>query len=121
MNKREYAQANKDWLEAKAKEEGVKALPKGIYYKVLNEGDQSSLQPLLGVLSRLTIQERPSTENSSIAAVGMFHWLAGYVTSLKVGSSPCSRCTSVTSGRCISQPRWVMVNFPNQAFLVAPR
>ena len=35
MNKREYIQANKDWLEAKSKEEGVKALPKGIYYKVL--------------------------------------------------------------------------------------
>ena len=35
MSKREYIQANKDWLEAKSKEEGVKALPKGIYYKVL--------------------------------------------------------------------------------------
>ena len=30
MAKREYIEANKDWLEAKAKEEGVKALPKGI-------------------------------------------------------------------------------------------
>jgi len=38
MSKRDYIQANKDWLEAKAKEEGVKALPKGIYYKVLSEG-----------------------------------------------------------------------------------
>ena len=38
MAKREYIQANKDWLEAKAKEQGVKALPKGIYYKVLIEG-----------------------------------------------------------------------------------
>ena len=38
MNKREYIQANKDWLEAKSKEEGVKALPQGIYYKVLSEG-----------------------------------------------------------------------------------
>ena len=37
MNKREYALANKDWLEAKAQEKGVKALPKGIYYKVLAE------------------------------------------------------------------------------------
>lgn len=45
MGKREYIQANKDWLEAKAKEEGVKALPKGIYYKVLSEGDQTSAQP----------------------------------------------------------------------------
>ena len=30
MAKREYIQSNKDWLEAKAKEDGVKALPKGI-------------------------------------------------------------------------------------------
>ena len=36
MNKREYRQANKDWLEAKAKEDGVKALSKGVYYKVIN-------------------------------------------------------------------------------------
>ena len=28
MNKRAYIQENKDWLEAKAKKEGVKALPK---------------------------------------------------------------------------------------------
>ena len=27
-------------MEAKAKEKGVKALPKGIYYKVLSEGNQ---------------------------------------------------------------------------------
>ena len=38
MNKREYAQTNQNWLTAKAKEEGVKPLPKGIYYKVLAEG-----------------------------------------------------------------------------------
>ena len=45
MSKREYIQANKDWLVAKSKEDGVKALPKGIYYKVLGEGNQSSAQP----------------------------------------------------------------------------
>jgi len=45
MAKQEYIQANKDWLEEKAKEDGVKALPKGIYYKVLNEGDQASTKP----------------------------------------------------------------------------
>ena len=45
MNKRAYIQENKDWLIAKSKEEGVKALPKGIYYKVLSEGDLSSTQP----------------------------------------------------------------------------
>ena len=45
MNKREYIQANKDWLEVKSKEDGVKALPKGIYYKVLSEGNRSSATP----------------------------------------------------------------------------
>ncbi len=45
MGKREYIQANKDWLEAKSKEEGVKALPKGIFYKVLSEGNASSAKP----------------------------------------------------------------------------
>lgn len=34
MNKREYAQANKEWLVNKAREEGVKQLPKDIYYNV---------------------------------------------------------------------------------------
>ena len=38
MNKREYAQANKEWLAAKAQEEGVRPLSKGAYYKVLTEG-----------------------------------------------------------------------------------
>ena len=30
MNKHDYMQANKDWLEAKSKEEGVNTLPGGI-------------------------------------------------------------------------------------------
>lgn len=38
MSKREYAQANKVWIEAEAQEEGVKALPRDIYYNVLAEG-----------------------------------------------------------------------------------
>lgn len=45
MNKREYAQANKVWIEAKAQEVGVKALPKGIYYKVLSEGQNDGRHP----------------------------------------------------------------------------
>ena len=45
VESREYIQANKDWLEAKAKEEGVKALPNGICYKVLAEGNAQSAKP----------------------------------------------------------------------------
>ncbi len=40
-----YLQANRDWLVAKSQEDGVKALPKGVYYKVLAEGDHSSATP----------------------------------------------------------------------------
>lgn len=45
MNKREYRQANKDWLEAKAKEDGVNALSKGVYYKVISEGKNDGGHP----------------------------------------------------------------------------
>lgn len=45
MKKREYAQLNKAWIEAKAQEEGVKALPRGIYYKVLAEGQNDGRHP----------------------------------------------------------------------------
>ena len=67
MAKREYIQANKDWLEAKAKEDGIKALPKGIYYKVLSEGNQESA--------------KPTVPNSSTAAVVVCLWLAACVIS----------------------------------------
>ncbi|MCF2610994.1 FKBP-type peptidyl-prolyl cis-trans isomerase [Prevotella copri] len=45
MAKREYVEANKRWLEEKAKEKGVLALPRGIYYKVLKQGDPKGAQP----------------------------------------------------------------------------
>ena len=45
MNKKEYLQANKDWLTAKAKEQGVRPLQKGVYYKVLTEGNPNGKHP----------------------------------------------------------------------------
>ena len=45
MNKREYAQVNKDWLAQKSQEEGVRTLPKGICYKVLAEGKADGRHP----------------------------------------------------------------------------
>lgn len=45
MDKKAYAQANKEWLVQKSKEEGVKALPKGIYYKVISEGKADGRHP----------------------------------------------------------------------------
>ena len=45
MNKKDYIKANKEWLEAKAMEEGVKALPKGIYYKEITKGEANGKKP----------------------------------------------------------------------------
>jgi FKBP-type peptidyl-prolyl cis-trans isomerase len=75
MNKREYIQANKDWLEAKAKEEGVKALPKEIYYKVLAVGNAQSATP--SVRSIVTAHYTGKTidvKTLSLGAVPMNDW-----------------------------------------------
>ena len=45
MNKREYIQANRDWLVAKSQEDGVKPLAKGICYKVLKKGRNDGVHP----------------------------------------------------------------------------
>nr|WP_311447813.1 FKBP-type peptidyl-prolyl cis-trans isomerase [uncultured Porphyromonas sp.] len=45
MKKKEYIAANKAWLTAKSREADVKALPKGIYYKVLTEAKAGAKQP----------------------------------------------------------------------------
>lgn len=45
MNKKEYAKANKAWIEQKAKEAGVMMLPKGVCYKVLAEGRKDGRHP----------------------------------------------------------------------------
>lgn len=45
MSKKDYIQANKDWLKTKAEEEGVKPLPKGVYYKVISEGKNDGKHP----------------------------------------------------------------------------
>ncbi len=45
QNKQEYFKKNAEWLEAKSKEDGVKALEKGVLYKVLQSGPESGRQP----------------------------------------------------------------------------
>ena len=45
MANRDYVQTNRSWLEAKAKQEGVMPLSKGVYYKVLAEGNKDSAKP----------------------------------------------------------------------------
>lgn len=44
QNRQEYFKKNAEWLEAKSKEDGVKALEKGVLYKVLQSGPESGRQ-----------------------------------------------------------------------------
>ena len=44
-NKKEYAAKNLAWLEEKSKEEDVKPLAKGIYYKVIKSAEKSDKHP----------------------------------------------------------------------------
>ena len=45
MNKKEYIQANKEWLLQKSQENGIKTLPKGIYYRILEAGKADGKHP----------------------------------------------------------------------------
>ena len=45
MAKKEYIEKNRRWLQEKATESGVRALDKGIYYKVIRSGAPGGAQP----------------------------------------------------------------------------
>ena len=93
MKKQEYAKANKEWLQEKAKEEGVKEIPGGIYYKVVKEGLNDGRHP-----SRRSI-----------------------VTAHYTGRTINGRCVWATNGRCISLPRKATASSRNREYLAAPR
>lgn len=48
MAKQEYIEKNRQWLEAKAQEPGVKAIDGGIYYKELKAGRKDGRSPNRG-------------------------------------------------------------------------
>lgn len=45
MAKQEYVQKNREWLAAKAQEEGVHPLDRGVYYRVIRKGDGKAPSP----------------------------------------------------------------------------
>ena len=106
MSKRDYIQANKDWLEAKAKEEGVKALPKGIYYKVLSEGNQESAKPTVRSIITAHYTGRTIDGKQFDSSRGGVPLACRLCDLIEAGLSPCSRCISATSGNFISLLKW---------------
>lgn len=59
MAKPEYIQKNREWLAAKALEDGVKPLDKGIYFKVLKSGRPGAPRPGAAVWLPPITQARP--------------------------------------------------------------
>ena len=106
MNKREYAKANLEWLAEKAKEEDVKPLSRGIYYKVLSEGNADGKHPTPRSIVTAHYTAAPLMARSSTQAVAEPLWLYACATLSRVGLSLCSRCALATSGRCTSLPTW---------------
>ena len=115
MNKREYAQANKEWLTAKAQEEGVKPLPKGIYYKVLAEGKADGKHPtprsiVSAYYTGRTIDGKQfdSSCGGAPLAIRLCDLIEGWIIAMQ------QMCVA-TNGRSISLPRWVMASSHNRA------
>ena len=121
MSKRDYIQANKDWLEAKSKERGFRLFLKEYIIRFWQRVTLRVPSRRYAASSQPTTQERPSTANSLTVAVAECLWLVGSVTSLRAGSLPSSRCILVTSGSCISRQRWDMASSLSLASLAAQR
>ena len=129
MSKREYIQANKDWIMIKSKEEGVKALPKGIYYKVLSEGSQDSAKPTVRSIitahyTGRTIDGKQfdSSRGGVPLACRLCDLIEGWIIAIQqmhIGSSPFNRCTSATSGRFTSLLKWATASSRSLASPVA--
>jgi peptidylprolyl isomerase len=90
MNKKAYIQANKEWLEKKATEEGVHALPGGIYYKVLGTGKEDGRHP--GPRSIVTAhytgktidgKEFDSSRGGAPLAIRLYELIEGWIIALQ--------------------------------------
>lgn len=118
MNKTEYIQANKEWLEAKAKEEGVKPLPKGICYKVINEGKNDGKHPtprsiVTAHYTEWTINGKQfdSSRGGTAIAFRLNELIEGWIIAMQ-------QMCSGTNGRFISLPKWDMASSRNPAYPV---
>ena len=118
MNKREYAQANKEWLVNKAQEEGVKPLPKGIYYKVLAEDKADGKHPTPRSIvsahytgSTIDGKQFDSSRGGAPLAIRPCDLIEGWIIAMQ---------QRAINGRYISLPKWVMASYHSQASQEVP-
>lgn len=115
MNKQEYKRKNEQWLEEKAKEEGVNELPRGILYKVLKSGDPNGKTPNLSNVivahyTGRTINGKQFDNSYSGAplAIRLRELIEGWIIALQ-------RMHAGDKWEPISQPKWATESSPNQA------
>lgn len=107
MGKKEYVQANKDWLAEKAKEEGVMPLPKGIYYKVLASGKNDGKHPtprsiVTAHYTGWTINGKKfdSSRSGAPVAFRLSDLIEGWIIAMQ------QMCVWATNGRCTFRRKW---------------
>lgn len=120
MDKKAYAQANKEWLMQKSKEEGVKALPKGIYYKVLSEGKADGRHPNLRSIitahyTGRTIDGKQfdSSLGGTPLAIRLCDLIDGWIIAMQ------QMCVG-DNGKSIFRPKWATANFHSRAYRAIP-
>ena len=114
MNKREYAKANLDWLAAKAEEEGVIALPEGIYYKVLSSGNNDGKHPtprsiVTAHYTGRTINGKKfdSSRGGAPIAFRLSDLIKGWIVAMQQTATATTSTRSTTSSRSSVPPgRW---------------
>lgn len=118
MSKNDYIQANKDWLETKAEEEGVKSLPKGVYYKVISEGKNDGKHPkprsiVTAHYTGWTINGKKfdSSRGGKPISFRLNELIEGWIIAMQ------QMCVG-DKWESISLPKWVMVTSRNQAYPV---
>ena len=92
MAKKEYVEANRRWLEEKAREAGVKPLDKGILYKVIKKGNASSQKPNRGSVVTVHYTGKlidgtvfdSSVERGTPATFGVTQVIPGWVEALQL-------------------------------------
>ena len=121
MNKREYAQANTEWLAAKAQEEGVKPLPKGIYYKVLAAGNADGKHPtprsiVTAHYTGRTINGKrfDSSRGGAPLAIRLCDLIEGWIIAMQ------QMCVG-DRWKSIFMPRWAMASSRSPASQEVPR
>lgn len=122
MKKQEYAKANKEWLLEKTKEEGVREIPGGIYYKVLKEGLGDGRHPsrrsiVTAHYTGRTINGKKfdSSLGGAPLAVRLCDLIDGWIIAMQ------QMCVWATNGRCISLQRKATANSHSREYLAVPR